>query len=74
MAIAEFFYPALYAVIPQLVSKDELRTANSLFELPQNVLRLSGYAIAGKINGAQDEIINALHGDSCSIPVLLASC
>lgn len=44
-----FFGPANNALLPQLVSKDELVTANSLDALGENVARIVGPAVGGSL-------------------------
>jgi MFS family permease len=51
-AISQFFSPAEHALLPQLVSKDELPAANTLNALNNNLARLIGPALGGLIAGS----------------------
>jgi DHA3 family macrolide efflux protein-like MFS transporter len=47
-----FFYPARTALLPNLVSADELITANSQLQVGETVARLTGPVLAGIVLGA----------------------
>lgn len=46
-AVSAFFYPARTALLPELVGKDELMSANGWMQMGQTVARLSGPVLAG---------------------------
>jgi DHA3 family macrolide efflux protein-like MFS transporter len=50
-AFSVFFYPARTALIPSIVGKDELMSANGWMQLGQTIARLSGPILAGIVVG-----------------------
>jgi DHA3 family macrolide efflux protein-like MFS transporter len=50
-AFSVFFYPARTALIPSIVGKDELMSANGWMQLGQTIARLSGPVLAGLVVG-----------------------
>jgi len=50
-AFSVFFYPARTALVPSIVGKDELMSANGWMQVGQTIARLSGPILAGLIVG-----------------------
>ena len=69
--VSQFFMPAANAIIPNLVDKEHLLTANSLNSMSQELTRLIGPLLGGVLMGVYG-INSVVIVDACSF--LIAAC